>query len=283
VIGSQGQTVKQIRQESGACVSVLGKKVAGDPSAEKIMLIRGTIAEIASGLEMVVKALNRNSKLEEDGPMRMRLLVPSAQCGAIIGKGGETIKAMNRESGASIKITKEQLGTSTDQGVDMMGSPVSLREATIKILTELSAHPIKGQAQVPYRPGMQSDTPFEFQAHSAYGMYSTPSNPYSIGLGNGSGVGQLRLGSLAQQVRRADDNAEKVEQKISIPAQCSGMLIGKGGTTIQTLSKISRASIIILPQEEGNPRERIVSLKGTVDAIEKAIQNIKQVIESHQK
>lgn len=322
VIGKKGASVKQIREESGACVSVLNKKNSMEKSPEQLMLIRGTFSEIASGVEMVAQALNRSMETDANESLKMRMLVPAVQVGAIIGKGGETIKSIINDTGSALTITKDALGTSTDKGVDMTGTPSALREATVRIITELLGHPVKeGTKQVLYRPHQQmaAESPFNLagmagiapeyahaQATSPYAYplagaaaQGVPAGPYSAEIGysmhaqqygyGAAAAGQLfqagaasSQGSmLAQQVVRKDDNGEKVEQKISIPSVCAGLLIGRGGSTIQSLCKMSGSSIIIEPATDGNSTERIVSLKGTVDAIEKAIQYIKQVIESY--
>lgn len=41
-----------------------------------------------------------------DGPYHFKTLVPSVAAGAIIGKGGETIAAVQKETGAKVKMSK---------------------------------------------------------------------------------------------------------------------------------------------------------------------------------
>merc|ERR1712179_46520 len=114
----------------------------------------------------------------------------------------------------------------------------------------------------------------------AYGYPSaTQGQVFQTSIPQASSAGPGPGSFLAQQVVRKDDKGERVEQKISIPSVCAGLLIGRGGATIRNLCKMSKASIIIEDATE-NSMERIVCLKGSVDAIEKAIQLIKQVIES---
>lgn len=41
-----------------------------------------------------------------DGTFHFKLLVPSVAAGAIIGKGGETIAQLQKETGARVKMSK---------------------------------------------------------------------------------------------------------------------------------------------------------------------------------
>merc|ERR1719203_720951 len=82
------------------------------------------------------------------------MIVPSKQCGAIIGKAGATIQAITKETGATIRVAKEAFLGTTDKSVDLKGTPESLSVAVSKVLIELESHPLKeGTSQIQYRPG----------------------------------------------------------------------------------------------------------------------------------
>ena len=44
--------------------------------------------------------------MQGDGTYHLKILVPSVASGAIIGKGGETIAHLQKETGARVKMSK---------------------------------------------------------------------------------------------------------------------------------------------------------------------------------
>lgn len=301
VIGKGGATVKNIREVSGACVSVLNRK--SEKLSDQLMLVRGSADEVAEGVKLIASALLESAATRKDGEqvelalsLALTMVVPAVQVGAIIGKSGATIQSITKETGVTVQIAKEVFPGTTDKAVDLNGSPEGLCAATLKILVELEAHPVKeGTHQVNYRPGERAAAP------AAPQMAAMGANPYNF-TADYTGMGQMaQMGAMGQMqgfpqsipvsrvVRSggsSDGSSEgkegHIEQKISIPTVCAGTVIGKRGATIQALSKQSGCNIIIAPPETEAVYERIVSLKGNPDSIEKAIALIRQVIEQFQ-
>ena len=50
-----------------------------------------------------------NSRSSGGGQVSVRLVIPSSQCGAIIGKGGSKVKEIREASGASVQVNNEQM------------------------------------------------------------------------------------------------------------------------------------------------------------------------------
>eukprot|EP00439_Symbiodinium_sp_Y106_P063637 s853_g9.t2 len=61
------------------------------------------------------------------------LSVPSSMIGAIIGRGGETIKKFCTESGARIEVSKDQLETTAERAIFLSGSKESVERADAMI------------------------------------------------------------------------------------------------------------------------------------------------------
>lgn len=60
-----------------------------------------------------------------DAQMEVTFVVPSNKCGVIIGKGGETIKQINQQSGAHCELDRRATGTTpgSDKTFVIRGSP----------------------------------------------------------------------------------------------------------------------------------------------------------------
>lgn len=309
IIGKKGSTVKNIRNESGSCVSILNKNQTVK-SADAVMLVRGSEEVIANGVRMIVEAIVQSSRERDPSAPEetvLTMLVPSVQVGAIIGKGGEMIKSIISETAATIKISKEPLQGSTEKSVELSGNAAAISAATLRIMAELKNHPVKeGTARQHYRPGMQ----LEMQAPMGYGQQPQYGNPM-MGMGQMGGQmgGMGQMGNyppMQQQMPRnqaslystgqpspvtqrsseplTGDNLKpgQMMQKVSIPSVSAGSVIGKRGAMIQNISKQTGCNIIIAPPEDEAQYERIVSIKGSAEGIDAAITMIRQVIETAQ-
>ena len=73
------------------------------------------------------------------GPSK-RIDIPNGRVGVIIGKGGETIKYLQQQSGAKIQVTRDMDAdpNSPTRGVDLMGTPDQIARAEQLIQDVLS-------------------------------------------------------------------------------------------------------------------------------------------------
>lgn len=69
-----------------------------------------------------------------------KIEVPNGRVGVIIGKGGETIKYLQLQSGAKIQVTRDMDAdpNSATRGVDLMGTPDQIAKAEQLIKDVLS-------------------------------------------------------------------------------------------------------------------------------------------------
>ncbi|KAF2313606.1 hypothetical protein GH714_012365 [Hevea brasiliensis] len=78
-----------------------------------------------------------------------RLLVPSDQIGCIIGKGGQIVQNIRSETGAQIRILKDEhlpsCALSTDELVQISGEPTIVKKALYQIASRLHENPARSQ------------------------------------------------------------------------------------------------------------------------------------------
>ena len=79
----------------------------------------------------------------------------------------------------------------------------------------------------------------------------------------------------------ADPHGVKTE-KIVIPSVCAGTVIGKGGSIIAEIKSQSGCQVSIATAEPTAPQDRVVSITGSSQGINAAIQLIRQRVESYQ-
>lgn len=290
----------------------------------------------------------------------IRLLICHALMGAIIGKQGVTIKAIQEESGAKMVASKEMLPNSTERVIDITGSPLSVRKAVTDVGKYVARDWDRAHGTVLYDPdpadgvaalaagempmstldeiqgdgrrlrkGRASDRPTQgypsFVAAAGPGLASVPhalpnnmsggidllataaTVPYAAhvaslqhqrifaptGVPAGSATFPAAVATAASQgaavapgggfvtggvtgqgpttAPRVIDAANMRTQNISIPADMVGCIIGKAGSKITEIRRLSGSRISIAKFAHDETGERLFTIQGTPASNEKAL------------
>jgi len=283
IIGRSGANVKRIREESSAFVSILKNEGSGK---ERVMQIKGLVEYNAHALRLISELMINNSneknaenpEAEQVSTWTFKLLVHKNLAGAIIGKGGEIIKAMIAETGARVSLSTEPLGGSSEKTVTVSGSVDQLNDVVTRILTQVRDNPVRsGTSSVLYVPGQQQ-------------MFAAPPAQYAQGYGMPpqgygmpqQGYGMAPMGMGAPQMGGAMNGGPQKTEKIVIPSVCAGTVIGKAGSIIREINQQSGTKISVAAAEPTAPNDRVVSITGSSTGIQTAIFLIRQRVESYQ-
>jgi len=233
IIGREGRNIRQMRDESGANINI----TAGT-GVERILNIKGNSEQVKSAVQMTAEKLQEiasNGNSDSVPPVTMRLLVPNSQCGPLIGKGGQRIKEIREASGATITIPSETLPGSSERSVTLAGSPQSLGTCVSKIYEVFEEFPAR-QNNVQYFPH----------------MYGRSMGPTQVSVMSG----QLSLQGLSR----------RSEQRVRLPSNVIGSLIGKGGCHINEIRQFSGATVQI-EENKKDSRMSDVVMAGTPEAV----------------
>ncbi|KAF9967639.1 RNA binding protein, heterogenous nuclear RNP-K like protein, partial [Modicella reniformis] len=198
----------------------------------------------------------------------IRLLISHNLMGTIIGRQGLKIKHIQDTSSARMVASKEMLPQSTERVVEVQGTIDAIRIAITEIGKCLVEDWERGAGTVLYNPSGSTTTTTTTTRTGSGGGYSPTtssaggrSNNYTSRTGNGSDF--TRGGQF--------NNANVRTQEISIPADMVGCIIGKGGSKISEIRRLSgsRISIAKVPHDETG--ERMFTIVGTMESNEKAL------------
>jgi len=283
IIGKQGANVRRVREETGVFLSILKVQQEFRNVQERVMVVKGTNSQIAKAIhltsELLIEAANRDKKGETPGPVTdstaVRVLVHRSAVGAVIGKQGAVIKETQSETGARVQVSNDPLPNSTEKTVTITGTPSSIHQATIRILSQLKESPVRSNVKsFPYVPGqpMYPQPPFgmpqyPMQVPQGYGAPQPMAPPPQHGSSSPYGVSMP---------------AATNTQKIAIPTVCAGCVIGKGGSVIRDLRQQSGTNISIADPDTSSPNERVVTLTGSSQGIQMAIYLIRNLVEQYQ-
>lgn len=164
VIGKGGGIVSQIRQETGARITVQ-ETVQG--CEERVIVISapedngnngGDLGKISAAQEALFRVHGRifEDIADENDPNNLittRLVVPNGQVGCLLGKGGKIIQQMREETKAHIRILSQEKTPpcvpSTDAILEITGYLKVVKKALHIISTRLRDNPPKERAQPP--------------------------------------------------------------------------------------------------------------------------------------
>nr|XP_042710422.1 poly(rC)-binding protein 3 isoform X1 [Chrysemys picta bellii] len=153
IIGKKGETVKKMREESGARINI-----SEGNCPERIVTITGPTDAIFKAFAMIAYKFEEdiinsmsNSTATSKPPVTLRLVVPASQCGSLIGKGGSKIKEIRESTGAQVQVAGDMLPNSTERAVTISGTPDAIIQCVKQICVVMLESPPKG-ATIPYRP-----------------------------------------------------------------------------------------------------------------------------------
>lgn len=177
--------------------------------------------------------------------------------GSIIGRNGAKIKAIQDSSGARMVASKDMLPQSTERVVEIQGSAENIQRAIVDIGKALLEDWERGTGTVLYHPG----TIEERAANASRRQTGVASGP------NGT---SRRSNADASSLPAANGVSLRT-QNISIPSDMVGCIIGRAGTKITEIRRLSGAKISIAKTPHDETGERMFTIVGTPEANEKAL------------
>uniref|UniRef100_H2SSE6 Poly(rC) binding protein 3 n=1 Tax=Takifugu rubripes TaxID=31033 RepID=H2SSE6_TAKRU len=283
----KGETVKKMREESGARINI-----SEGNCPERIVTITGPTDTIFKAFAMIAYKFEEdiinsmsNSPATSKPPVTLRLVVPASQCGSLIGKGGSKIKEMRESTGAQVQVAGDMLPNSTERAVTISGTPEAIIQCVKQICVVMLESPPKG-ATIPYRPKPAS-TPVIFSggqvraepAYTIQGQYAIPhpdltklhqlamqQTPFTpLGQATPAFPGfQSQTTFLVAFVSDSglDASPPASTHELTIPNDLIGCIIGRQGTKINEIRQMSGAQIKIANAMEGSS-ERQITITGT--------------------
>ncbi|XP_074583662.1 KH domain-containing protein At4g18375 [Curcuma longa] len=286
VIGKGGSTIKSIRQSSGAIISVDDKK---DDTDECIITVTSTEStnDVKSSAIEAVLLLQEKINDQDDNNANIRLLVPSKSIGCLIGKSGSIINDMRKSTKAIIYISKGKKpknASSDSELVEVSGEVGRLRDALRQVVFRLREDALKDKES---NQNVRKDTNQSVPLHSSSLSVpqvlpeNPPRAPLSYdhrveterGLGGFSGSSLYgyntmpardSFGSLSSYSSKSYGGGLPAYFDIVIPPGALSKVMGKGGTNLDNIRKISGAHVEVVDSKT-SPFERVARISGTAE------------------
>ncbi|KAI9295692.1 hypothetical protein K502DRAFT_210652 [Neoconidiobolus thromboides FSU 785] len=311
IIGKGGKNVTDIRDATGARAGVSKviqgvptRVLSISGTLDSISQAYGRVAKAL--IESVDSSPEASTNLKAGtNTTSVRILISHSIMGSVIGKQGTKIKAMQEVSGTRMIATKEMLGQSTERVVEIHGNPDSIVTAMFEIGKCILADFDKTQNTVLYNPSQRLTQPVQptgfypnFQStfqppinggeynylHGAPRFLSNPRfenhiphphvqphiNPAIQALPHHSSLAPMGLGPAIPTIPTIP-SSPLVTKKLSIASDMVGCVIGKHGSKIAEIRRLSSAKISIAKEAESDTNTRLFTIYGTAEANETAI------------
>ncbi|XP_058226272.1 RNA-binding KH domain-containing protein RCF3-like [Rhododendron vialii] len=257
IIGRGGEIVKQLRADSKSKIRI-GETVRGceervvtiyssseetnrfDDSDDMVCPAQDALFRVHD--RVVAEELGADENMEETPQVTVKLLVPSDQIGGVIGKGGQIVQNIRSETGAQIRILKDDhlpaCALGSDELVQISGEPRVVRKALYQIASRLHDNPSRSQHL------LASATA---NVYPSSGTVLGPGGPI-IGLAPLGPYGGYKgdRGDWSRPYYSASrDGASSKEFSLCLvcPTVNLGGVIGKGGTIINQIRQETGAAI----------------------------------------
>ncbi|XP_041057502.1 poly(rC)-binding protein 3 isoform X16 [Carcharodon carcharias] len=262
IIGKKGETVKKMREESGARINI-----SEGNCPERIVTITGptdaifkAFAMIAFKFEEDIDNSMSNSTATSKPPVTLRLVVPASQCGSLIGKGGSKIKEIRESTGAQVQVAGDMLPNSTERAVTISGMPDAIIQCVKQICVVMLEVEYKDACllSAEYKAALASTLWRSPQLTHPSSQLKEPAwRPESL-----RGKMEIKNCNEESGTWGLDANPPASTHELTIPNDLIGCIIGRQGSKINEIRQMSGAQIKIANAAEGST-ERQITITGS--------------------
>lgn len=113
IIGKGGATISEFQEQSNARIQLSRNNEFFPGTADRVLSVSGPVNHVLTALHLIIGKVKSedavaDSLLSRDKKQtQLRLLVPAALCGTLIGKAGATIKSFHEDSHATIMVSPQ--------------------------------------------------------------------------------------------------------------------------------------------------------------------------------
>ncbi|KAL2621058.1 hypothetical protein R1flu_001263 [Riccia fluitans] len=289
VIGKGGATISDFQAQSNARIQLSRNHEYFPGTTDRIILISGTVSEILTALNLILSKILNEAEDGDDGDQKLnqvRLIVPNNVCGAIIGKGGATIKAFVEDSGANIKLSSQDqtIPGVSDRMVTITGTLEKQLRAVDSIMSKLSEDPNYAQyanSPISY-PGMGLLGMQGLRGRYAGSPVQSPGYAAAILFPSAGAVNSRSKGIMPPLVGLhspiqitlpvVEAGPLTTSLTVAVPDDRVGAIVGRGGKTIAEIQLASGVRIKISERGDfvAGTKHRKVTIAGTAEGVRMA-------------
>jgi len=236
IIGKAGAGLRAAREGSGGCKLDVDNNADASSPTRRVNL-SGDVNQIAAAFQMVAQ-----KAYQDESHGLPTLLIPADRAGAVVGKGGDNLKAVRQGCGVAVKVEREPV---IDHATGNQERLMTLQGEGARL----------GQALALALGGATASMPAAVGGYPAYGAMHGGGMSMSAQV-MASPAGQQGL----QQVRAPSDDPNHMQLHLYINPKYVGAIVGKEGATIKQTGASTGTSCSVTKRDSGDRR---VVIQGT--------------------
>ncbi|KAE8266997.1 hypothetical protein A4X09_0g5355 [Tilletia walkeri] len=265
VIGRQGLKIKHIQDVSGA--RMVASKEMLPQSTERIVEVQGT----TDAIRVAIKEISHCLLEDWDRGQGTVLYHPNQTDGAGVlagaGAGGLQLQGNRRTSGNAGGFLAGQMGSLSLGAGPLAGGAGSGARRASQGASALNG----GASDFTMAPLASAFVPGALRSGGRGGSVGGALDGAVVTPGGGLAAPGAPAGGAGGAGATAVDTANLRTQNISIPSDMVGCIIGKGGSKITEIRRVSGSRISIAKVPHDDSGERMFTIQGTAEANEKAL------------
>jgi len=149
LIGKGGANIKELESQYGAKLRLSPSGEFYPGTDERVVIINGEVNQIVDLHNYLMDKIHTDSQeappgrfRDEERGQQVKIIVPNATAGLVIGRGGATIKALQDETKAKIMITgRDGAKVPGERIITISGNTEQRLEATRHVIAKIAADP----------------------------------------------------------------------------------------------------------------------------------------------
>lgn len=276
IIGKGGQNRNELQKISAAKINLSRNNEFYPGTTERVLLLSGSIKSVLTviyHIQIKINGLEDNEQedLSKVASTQVKIVMPAAVCGAIIGKAGQTIKNFSQDSGTSISVSPQDKfrGQDYDRILTIAGGLEQLLRAVALVLSKVASNPSYNSSSRPVGT-MQQQQPQQ-QYNNWYPESGAPPPQYMS-------HSQPLIPSTFPQ---SPSQGPRTEVTMLVAEGKVGAMMGKGGEIVTGLKRLLNVRISVSGREDYEPgtTNRKVLISGSGESVQMAQMIITQKLQ----
>ncbi|XP_065182868.1 uncharacterized protein LOC135813791 [Sycon ciliatum] len=311
IIGSSGRTIREVHEKSGAVIKLSTAREMFPGTDKRVALLSGSRMEVEDAMIMLLDKMSADAANWRETLNELDIVVPNNTAGLIIGKGGETIKSLQQETGVRLKVSDKRdqdIHKLAERRVLLNGDLERLKQVVTLLLNMIETDPMSGSVptvtynnssaggsssgSAPYQGAGLSQNPpsnhgnnMESRSHHHHTSRQSPNlsnmNPSSTFDSRPS----ITPPSLAGQVSQPICSWPGVPPataaiELPVPSMLLDSLLNQQPSALHQIEGYSQASLHVTVN--GNSKYRVISISGTLSAAETGVFLLRQKLQQQQ-
>lgn len=147
IIGKGGTNIGDLQSQYGAKIRLSPSREFYPGTEERIVVLTGEVSQIIDLNNYIIDKVHIDATegpgarlRDEERGQKVKIVVPNATAGLVIGRGGSTIKALQEETGAKIMISgRDEAKVPGERIITISGNTDQRTEATQKVISKVAA------------------------------------------------------------------------------------------------------------------------------------------------